>query len=68
LPPSLWTRAFLFASLGVFRKAGRSNVGNEGNFDIDLLPMSLDDLFSGPAFRGAGQELRSEVVSVPAGF
>jgi outer membrane protein assembly factor BamA len=45
-----------------------SIVLNECNFDITLLPTSLDDLFSGPAFRGAGQEFRSEAVSVPAGF
>lgn len=31
---------------------------NQRNFDITRIPMSFDDLFSGRAFRGAGQELR----------
>ena len=33
---------------------------NQRNFDIRRLPTSWDDLFSGNAFRGAGQELRVE--------
>ena len=33
---------------------------NQRNFDITRLPTSWDDLFSGNAFRGGGQELRVE--------
>ena len=39
-----------------------SIVLNERNFDLFRLPTSLDDLFGGTAFRGAGQELRLEAV------
>jgi outer membrane protein assembly complex protein YaeT len=35
---------------------------NERNFDITRWPTSLDDLLSGQALRGAGQELRLEAV------
>jgi outer membrane protein assembly complex protein YaeT len=35
---------------------------NERNFDITRWPTSLDDLLSGHAFRGAGQEFRAEAV------
>jgi outer membrane protein assembly complex protein YaeT len=35
---------------------------NEHNFDIAHWPTSIDDLLSGHAFRGAGQELRIEAV------
>jgi outer membrane protein assembly factor BamA len=35
---------------------------NERNFDLLRPPTSLDDLFSGQAFRGAGQEYRLEAV------
>jgi outer membrane protein insertion porin family len=39
---------------------------NERNFDIQRPPVSFDDLFSGSAFRGAGQELRIEFVGPPS--
>ncbi|HKB37817.1 MAG TPA: outer membrane protein assembly factor BamA [Gemmataceae bacterium] len=39
-----------------------SIVLNERNFDLFRFPHSLDDLLSGQAFRGAGQELRIEAV------
>jgi outer membrane protein assembly complex protein YaeT len=35
---------------------------NERNFDITRFPTSFEDLFSGHAFRGAGQEFRVEIV------
>jgi outer membrane protein insertion porin family len=35
---------------------------NERNFDIFRFPRSLDDLLSGNAFRGGGQEFRVEAV------
>jgi outer membrane protein assembly factor BamA len=35
---------------------------NERNFDITRVPLSLDELLSGRAFRGAGQEFRLEAV------
>lgn len=35
-------------------------VVNQRNFDILRVPTSLDDLFSGKAFRGGGQEMRVE--------
>ncbi len=35
---------------------------NERNFDITNWPTSLDELLSGQAFRGAGQEFRAEAV------
>lgn len=39
-----------------------SIVLNERNFDILNYPRSLDELLSGRAFRGAGQEFRLEIV------
>jgi outer membrane protein insertion porin family len=39
-----------------------SIVLNERNFDILRVPTSFDDLLSGNAFRGAGQEFRIEAV------
>lgn len=39
-----------------------SIVLNERNFDITNFPTSFNDLFSGRAFRGAGQEFRLEAV------
>ncbi len=39
-----------------------SIVLNERNFDITRVPTSIDDLLSGNAFRGAGQEFRLEAV------
>ena len=41
---------------------GGSLVLNERNFDLFRFPTSFSDLFSGNAFRGAGQELRMEAV------
>ncbi len=38
---------------------------NERNFDVTRIPCSYDDLLSGRAFRGAGQELRCELVINP---
>lgn len=35
---------------------------NQRNFDILRVPTSLDDLFSGKAFRGGGQELKIEAM------
>lgn len=57
------TGSLLF-SVGVNSDAGLqgSVVLNEKNFDITRLPTSWDDLFSGRAFRGAGQEFRLEAV------
>jgi outer membrane protein insertion porin family len=39
-----------------------SVVVNQRNFDILRVPTSLDDLFSGKAFRGGGQEMRIEAM------
>jgi outer membrane protein assembly complex protein YaeT len=57
------TGSLLFG-LGVTSDAGLTGsiVLNEKNFDISRPPTSFDDLFSGHAFRGAGQELRLEAV------
>ncbi len=54
----------LMFGLGVNSDAGLSGsiVLNERNFDITRLPTSWDDLLSGQAFRGAGQEFRIEAV------
>ena len=41
---------------------GGSLVLSERNFDLFRVPTSFSDLFSGSAFRGAGQELRIEAV------
>jgi outer membrane protein assembly complex protein YaeT len=57
------TGSLLFG-VGVNSDAGLqgSVVLNERNFDITRFPTSVDDLLSGRAFRGAGQELRLEAV------
>lgn len=57
------TGSLLFG-LGVNSDAGLvgSVVLNEKNFDITRFPTSFDDLLSGRAFRGAGQEFRAEAV------
>lgn len=57
------TGSLLF-SVGVNSDAGvtGSVVLNERNFDITRFPTSIDDLYSGRAFRGAGQEFRLEAV------
>jgi outer membrane protein insertion porin family len=57
------TGSLLFG-VGVNSDAGLTGsiVLNERNFDISKPPTSLDDLLSGHAFRGAGQELRLEAM------
>jgi len=57
------TGSLLFG-VGVNSDAGLNGsiVLNERNFDITRMPTSLDDLLSGNAFRGAGQEFRLEAV------
>ncbi len=57
------TGSLLFG-VGVNSDAGLTGsiVLNERNFDITRLPTSMDDLLSGNAFRGAGQEFRIEAV------
>jgi outer membrane protein assembly complex protein YaeT len=57
------TGSFLLG-VGVNSDAGLSGsiVLNERNFDITRVPTSLDELLSGRAFRGAGQEFRLEAV------
>jgi len=57
------TGSLLF-SVGVNSDAGiqGSVVLNEKNFDITRWPTSFDDLLSGRAFRGGGQEFRLEAV------
>ncbi|MEI6770053.1 MAG: outer membrane protein assembly factor BamA [Planctomycetota bacterium] len=57
------TGSLLFG-VGVNSDAGMNGsiVLNERNFDITRVPTSLDDLMSGGAFRGAGQEFRLEAV------
>jgi outer membrane protein assembly complex protein YaeT len=54
----------LLLGVGVNSDAGLSGsiVLNERNFDITRVPLSLDELLSGRAFRGAGQEFRLEAV------
>jgi outer membrane protein assembly factor BamA len=54
----------LVFGVGVNSDAGLtgSTVLNERNFDILRPPTSFDGLFSGSAFRGAGQEFRIEAV------
>jgi outer membrane protein assembly complex protein YaeT len=54
----------LMFGVGVNSDAGLigSIVLNERNFDITNWPTSFDDLLSGHAFRGAGQEFRAEAV------
>jgi outer membrane protein insertion porin family len=57
------TGSLLFG-VGVNSDAGLTGsiVLNERNFDITRVPTSFEDLLSGGAFRGAGQELRIEAV------
>ncbi len=57
------TGSLLFG-VGVNSDAGLTGsiVLNERNFDITRVPTSIDDLLSGNAFRGAGQEFRIEAV------
>ncbi|MCS6849775.1 MAG: outer membrane protein assembly factor BamA [Gemmataceae bacterium] len=57
------TGSLLFG-VGVNSDAGLTGsiVLNERNFDILRPPTSLEDLLSGRAFRGAGQEFRIEAV------
>ncbi len=54
----------LMFGVGVNSDAGLNGsiVLNERNFDITRFPTSIDDLLSGNAFRGAGQEFRVEAV------
>ncbi len=54
----------LIFGVGVNSDAGLNGsiVLNERNFDITRFPTSLDDLLSGNAFRGAGQEFRLEAM------
>lgn len=54
----------LMFGVGVNSNAGLTGsiVLNERNFDILRPPTSFEDLFSGNAFRGAGQEFRVEAV------
>jgi len=54
----------LMFGVGVNSNAGLTGniVLNERNFDITKWPGSIDELLSGNAFRGAGQEFRIEAV------
>src|SRR5262249_29129846 len=54
----------LIFGVGVNSDAGLTGsiVLNERNFDITRFPTSFEDLLSGHAFRGAGQEFRLEAV------
>lgn len=54
----------LIFGVGVNSDAGLTGsvVLNERNFDITRWPTSFEDLLSGHAFRGAGQEFRLEAV------
>jgi len=54
----------LMFGVGFNSNAGATGsiVLNERNFDLFNFPSSIDGLFSGTAFRGAGQELRLEAV------
>jgi outer membrane protein assembly complex protein YaeT len=54
----------LMFGVGVNSDAGLTGsiVLNERNFDLFRVPTSIDDLLSGNAFRGAGQELRIEAM------
>jgi outer membrane protein assembly factor BamA len=54
----------LIFGLGVNSDAGLNGsvALNERNFDITKWPTSFEDLLSGRAFRGAGQEFRAEAV------
>jgi outer membrane protein assembly complex protein YaeT len=61
--PETQTGSLMFG-IGVNSDAGLNGsiVLNERNFDISRPPTSFDDLLSGRAFRGAGQEFRLEAV------
>src|SRR5262249_35064962 len=54
----------LMFGLGVNSDSGLTGsiVFNERNFDVARVPPGWDDLLSGGAFRGAGQEFRVELV------
>ena len=54
----------ILLGLGVNSDTGLTGsvVLNERNFDIGNVPTSVEELLSGHAFRGAGQELRLEAV------
>ncbi len=58
------TTGSLLFGVGVNSDLGLTGslVLTERNFDIMRVPTSLDDLLSGNAFRGAGQEFRAEAV------
>lgn len=58
------TTGSLLFGVGVNSDLGLTGslVLTERNFDITRLPTSLDDLISGSAFRGAGQEFKAEAV------
>lgn len=58
------TTGSLLFGVGVNSDLGLTGslVLTERNFDITRLPTSLDDLLSGNAFRGAGQEFKAEAV------
>jgi outer membrane protein assembly complex protein YaeT len=58
------TTGSFMLGVGVNSNAGLSGqiVLNERNFDILRFPRSLDDLLSGRAFRGGGQEFRIEAI------
>jgi outer membrane protein insertion porin family len=55
----------LLFGVGVNTDSGFSGsiIINERTFDIQRQPLSFEELFSGSAFRGAGQELRFEFVT-----
>ena len=58
------TTGSLLFGVGVNSDAGLNGsiVLNERNFDITRLPTSFEDLITGNAFRGGGQEFRAEAV------
>jgi outer membrane protein insertion porin family len=58
------TTGSFMVGLGVNSDSGLTGniVLNERNFDITRFPRSIDDLLSGDAFRGGGQELRIEAA------
>lgn len=58
------TTGSLMFGVGVNSDLGLTGslVLTERNFDITRLPTSIDDLISGSAFRGAGQEFKAEAV------
>jgi outer membrane protein assembly complex protein YaeT len=54
----------LVFGVGVNSNSGLTGsiVLNERNFDLFRPPLTLDDIFNGVAFRGAGQEMRIEAM------